>query len=95
VTIRNVVKGLKAPGAKKASARVAKHKLARRYVLTFTKSWDPSAEEVWALKSGLDGVKVLQEMPGTVLVEGEPAKVLKAVDPQGSWKVAPEGQFSA
>lgn len=100
MTIRTLIGGLKPGNGKKAAAKArrkarTKKSEPRRFIVTYEAVSDPPDEEVRALRSGLKGLKVVAEMPGTVLVEGAPDKVREAVAPLDHWSCAPEGQFSS
>lgn len=56
-----------------------------RFVVLYQGISDPSTQEERSLESALKRVKVVERMPGTVLVEGDEADVASAVQQVPNW----------
>lgn len=65
-----------------------------RFVVIYQGRCDPSHEEERSLLSALEDVKVVDRMPGTLLVEGEEAAVAAAVGRCDNWSFSQERSFS-
>lgn len=66
-----------------------------RFVVIYQGSSDPSTQEERSLVSALKSVKVVDRLPGTVLVEGNEADVASAVRQCKNWTFARERSLSA
>lgn len=65
-----------------------------RFVVIYEGLHDPSVQEERTLLSALKPAKVVDRMPGTLLVEGPAALVEAAVRGCKNWKLAREGTAS-
>lgn len=66
-----------------------------RFVVLYQGSSDPSTQEERSLVSAFKRVKVVDRMPGTMLVEGEEADVASAVRQVANWSFSLERTLSA
>ncbi len=66
-----------------------------RFVVLYQGTRDPSSQEERSLVSALKRVRVLERMPGTVLVEGDEADVASAVGQVPNWTFSRERSASA
>lgn len=62
-----------------------------RFVVVYAGLHDPSAQEERTLLSALKPAKVVDRMPGTLLVEGQASLVEAAVRRCKNWTFAQEG----
>lgn len=61
-----------------------------RYVICYQGANDPSQQEVNSLLSCFDRVKVIDTLPGTLLVDGPKAEIASAVKGMSQWTFSPE-----
>lgn len=61
-----------------------------RFVVLYQGTRDPSSQDERSLVSALKRVRVLDQMPGTVLVEGDEADVASAVGQLPNWTFSRE-----
>lgn len=61
-----------------------------RFVLLYQGVSDPSIQEEKSLVSALKKSKVVDRMPGTILVEGPEAEVASVVQQRENWTFMPE-----
>lgn len=66
-----------------------------RFVLVYQGASEPSRQEERSLLSALKSAKVVDRMPGTILIEGNEAEVASAVRQSKSWTLARERSMSA
>lgn len=66
-----------------------------RFVVIYKGNSDPSSKEERSLLSALKAVKVVDRIPGTMLVEGEEADVASAVRQHSKWTFSRERGLSA
>lgn len=65
-----------------------------RYVVVYRGPRDPSRQEESTLVSALKPVKILDRMPGTLLVEGDESVVASAVRQCENWTFSLEHSLS-
>lgn len=65
-----------------------------RFVVVYQGTRDPSRQEERSLVSALRTAKVVDRMPGTILVEGDEAEVASAVRQCKNWTFSQERSLS-
>lgn len=66
-----------------------------QYVFTYDRLEDPPAHEVDALVKSLKGSKILDRMPGSILVQSSATKAKAVRTRFPNWKLQPMGTASA
>jgi hypothetical protein len=64
-------------------------RLMARFVIVFQGTQDPSPSAVQALLARLKGVEVVDEMPGTLMVEGSKAQLSSQLSGLTDWCMSP------
>ena len=65
-----------------------------RYVLSYQGVSDPTAQEEGALVSALTDAKVVDRMPGTLLVDGNEKELMRLVQHFKQWNLSPAVKVS-
>jgi len=67
-----------------------------RLVVTYNQPTDPSDAEIAALEKCLEGMPVIDRLPGTLLVEGRLSDIRKRIHtPAGLWSASPVQQLQS
>ncbi|MEI2415531.1 hypothetical protein V8Z80_05035 [Orrella sp. JC864] len=66
-----------------------------RFVICYQGASDPSVQEERSLVSSFKRAKVIDKMPGTLLVDGPESEIARAVARLGRWTFRPERKLAA
>jgi hypothetical protein len=66
-----------------------------RFVIVYNDNSDPPAQDERRIVASLTTAKVIDQMPGTLLVDGPEAEVATAVSRLDKWSFSPERPMAA